>query len=117
MNQLFSMLYSIIFLSAIIGSFAAINSIVSNWRDYSIFLIECNEFASSLELIDYFDENSANLTFKSDLGAIINDSGIFFNRSGFFMHYDLHANPDNAILESGNFILQKNGEGLGVLVP
>lgn len=115
MNEQFSMIYTLLFLSAIIGSFIALKTSIEYWANYEIFLIDSNEMINSIMLSKYFDSYSANLNFSNNLNININSSIIFLSRDNYFKQFDNLMSLKDANLDSKDFIIIKNIEGVSLI--
>jgi hypothetical protein len=115
MNGQFSMLYTMIFLSAIIGSFIALKASIEYWADYEIFLIDSNELMSSLELTDYFDSYFIALNFSGNLTINANSSAIQLSRNNYYKSFDNSANLNNINITGKDFAINKTLGGLRLI--
>src|SRR5690554_5670678 len=87
MNSQFSIIYTLIFVAIIAGSFAALKAVIHNWAEYQVFLHESYFIASVMNMIDYFDEYIVVADLSSNLSINISDEKFFFNRSSFFYEF------------------------------
>jgi hypothetical protein len=115
MNEQFSMLYTLLFLSAIIGSFIALKASIEYWADYEIFSIDSDNLMSSLELIDYFDDYSNALNFSANLTVIANSSAILLLRDNYYKSFDNSVNLNNINITGKDFFINKTLGGLSLI--
>jgi hypothetical protein len=114
MNSQFSIIYTIIFLAVIAGSFAALKAMIHHWADYQVFLQESYLAVSAMNLADYFDSYSVMINLSGNISAKTADERFFFNRSGFFNEFDSNGFKDVEFFGS-NLLIEKNGEGVGII--
>jgi hypothetical protein len=115
MSEQFSMLYTLLFLSAIIGSFMALKASIEYWADYEIFLINSNELLSSLQLSDYFDSYSIALNFSNNLTVNATSSKILLSRNNYHTSFNNSINLINLNITGKDFIINKNFGGLSLI--
>jgi len=111
MNYHFGAVYTLIFLSGIIGSFIALKASISYWADYEIFMIESNGLASFLEISDYFDAYLDTLNFSSSLSIDSDESIIIISRNDFFSSFNNSSGINEQGLLEKNFTIIKNVYG------
>lgn len=114
MNSQFSIIYTLIFLAVIAGSFAALKAMIQDWADYQVFLQESHFIASAMNMADYFDDYSLMANLSSNISAKIVDERFFFNRSGFFYDFDNNGFRDIEFFGS-NLLIKKTGEGIEII--
>jgi len=115
MNEQFSMLYSIIFLAAIISSFSALKLGINYWSDYEIFLINANELLSSAQMCSYFDAYAISLNFSNNLSVKVNSSTVQVSMNDFYKSFNNSAKIMDADLNSDNFTFEKTLGGLRII--
>ncbi|MDD4352983.1 MAG: hypothetical protein PHN56_00855 [Candidatus Nanoarchaeia archaeon] len=115
MNEQFSMLYTLIFLCAILGSFAALKVSIDYWANYEIFLMNSNELTSAFELSNYFDSYSVSLNFSKNLTIFANSSIIEFTQGNYYKQYSNSANINNIKITGKDFTIKKTIGGLALI--
>ncbi|MFA5333743.1 MAG: hypothetical protein WC376_04580 [Candidatus Nanoarchaeia archaeon] len=114
MNEQFSMIYTLLFLSAIIGSFAALKLCVEYWADYELFLINSNELISSVMLSDYFDAYTITLNFEQELEVSVNSSVIEIRNNNYLKQFNNSVALNDAELSCKEFYITKNAGGMSL---
>lgn len=114
MNEQFSMLYSLLFISAILGSFFALNEAVKRWKSYELFLVDSNELLSALELANYFDSYYASLNYSKIINVTVTEDLIILERDDFLKISNNSNNLLNTNMSKSSYIIIKEG-GLGLV--
>ncbi|MDD2678781.1 MAG: hypothetical protein PHT91_01020 [Candidatus Nanoarchaeia archaeon] len=115
MNEQFSMLYSLLFLSAMLGSFAALRAGIDYWGDYQEFIIDSNELVCALQLASYFDDYEISLSFEKMLGVIADESIILVSRDSFSAEFSGIEGLFEAQVDSDSIKIIKTAEGVGII--
>ena len=112
MNEQFSIIYTLLFLSAIIGSFVALKEGINYWAEYKLFLIDSNELVSSLELANYFDIYNYSLNFSNNLTINANSSTIQLSRNNYYINFNNSVKLKQLIINNKDFLILKNMDEL-----
>ncbi len=114
MNSQFSIIYTLIFVAVIAGSFAVLKAVIHDWAEYQIFLQESYFIASAMNMINYFDDYSVAADLSSNLSINISDEKLFFSRGGFFYEF-VNNDFGNIDFCGSEFLIQKNNEGVSII--